>query len=77
MGATYSVVELVDLENFLATKNLTLSDRFQEPQYNLEEGFRKVWVVFSVIGLPQRVLVVGVGPCLYGFMIDHALEKAT
>ena len=56
MGATYSVVELVGLENFLAMKNLILLDRFQEAQYNSEEGFEKVWVVFSTIGLPQREL---------------------
>ena len=53
-GTTYSVVELVDLENLLAKKNLTLSDRLQEVRYNSEEGFKKVWVVFSAIGLPQR-----------------------
>ena len=35
----------MDLENFLATKNLTLSDRLQEAQYDSEEGFKKVWVV--------------------------------
>ena len=55
MGATYSVVELVNLENFLATKSLTLSERLQEARCNSEEGFKKVWVVFSAIGLPQRV----------------------
>ena len=37
---------------------------------------KKVWVVFSMIGLPQRVLMAGMGLCLYGFMIDHALEEA-
>ena len=36
---TYSVMELVEI--FLALKNLTLSDRLQEAQYNSEEGFRK------------------------------------
>ena len=51
-GATYSVVELVDVENFLATKNLTISDTLQKAWYNSEEGFKKVWVVFSAIGLP-------------------------
>ena len=54
MGTKYSVVELVGLEIFLETKNLTLSDRLQEAQYNSEEGFKKVLVVFSAIGLPQR-----------------------
>ena len=52
----------MDLENFLITTNLTLSDRLQEARYNLEEGFKDVWVVFSAIGSPQRVLAVGVGP---------------
>ena len=33
-------------------KNLTLSDRLQA-QYNSEEGFKKVWVIFSAIVLPQ------------------------
>ena len=41
-GATYSVVEIVNLENFLASKNLTFSGRLQEDQYNSEEGFKKV-----------------------------------
>ena len=27
--------------SFLAMKNLTLSDRLQEAQYNLKEGFKK------------------------------------
>ena len=40
--ATYSVMELVDLKIFLASKNLTLLDRLQEAQYNSEEGFKKV-----------------------------------
>ena len=53
-GATYSVVELVDLENFLATNNFTSSDRLQEIQYNSEEGFKEVWAIFSAIDLPQR-----------------------
>ena len=53
-GTTYSVVELVDLENFLATKDLTLSDTLQEARCNSEEDFKKVWVVFSTIDLPQR-----------------------
>ena len=35
---TYSVMELVDLEIFLAAKN---SDRLQEAQYNSEEGLRR------------------------------------
>ena len=35
-------------------KNLTVSDRLQEDQYNSEEGFEKVWVVFGMIGLLQR-----------------------
>ena len=34
----------MDFGNFLATKNLTLSDTLQEAQYNSEEGFKKVWV---------------------------------
>ena len=38
-GATYSVVGLVDFENFLAMKNLTLPGSLQEAQYNSEEGF--------------------------------------
>ena len=46
----YSVGELVDLESFLVTKNLTLSDRLQEAWMKT----KKVWVFFSVIGLPQR-----------------------
>ena len=53
-AATCSVVELVDFEIFLTTKNLTLSDTLQEAWYNSEEGFKKVWVVFSMIGLPQQ-----------------------
>ena len=40
--ATYSVMEIVNLENFLASKNLTFSDRLQEAQYNSVEGFKKV-----------------------------------
>ena len=50
MDATYSVGELVDLESFLVTKNLTLSDRLQEAWMKT----KKVWVFFSVIGVPQR-----------------------
>ena len=42
--ATYLVMELVDLETFLTAKILTLSDRLQEAQYNLEEGFNKIKV---------------------------------
>ena len=53
-GTTTSVVKLVDLENFLATKKLTLSDTLQEVRCNSEEDFKKVWVVFSMIDLPQR-----------------------
>ena len=44
----------MDLENFLTTKIFTLSDRLQEARYNSEEGFKKVSVVISAIGLPQR-----------------------
>ena len=43
-GTTYSVVELVDLENFLATKNL---NTLQEARCNSEEDFKKVWVVLA------------------------------
>ena len=41
-------------ENFVTTKNLTLSDRLQEARYNSKEGFKNVWVDYSAIGLPQR-----------------------
>ena len=54
LHSTYSVVELVDLENFLAMKILTLADRLQEARYILEEGFKIVWMVFSTTDLPQR-----------------------
>ena len=37
-----------------SNKKLTLSDGLQESWYNSEEGFKKVKVVFSMIGLPQR-----------------------
>ena len=30
-----------------------------------------------MIGLPQRVLMVGMACALYGFMIDRSLEEAT
>ena len=79
MLATYSVIELVDLENFLAMKNLTLLDRLQEAQYNFEACFKKVRVVLSVFGLytTERVLAVGIGLCLCGFMIDCSIHEAT
>ena len=41
----------MDLENFLTAKSLTVSDRLQDARYNSEEGFKKVWVVFSAIAL--------------------------
>ena len=50
------VVELVDLQNCLATKNFTLSNRLQEARYNSEEDFKKVYVLISAIGLRQREL---------------------
>ena len=53
-SATYLVVELVHLENFIVMKSLTLSGRVQEARHNLEGGFKKFWVVFSTIGLTQR-----------------------
>ena len=37
----------MDLESFLTTTNLTLSDRLQEAQYNSEGGFQNVWVVLA------------------------------
>ena len=72
------------LRKFLAKKNLILSDRLQKIGYNLEEGVKKVYVGFSTIDLPQRVLTVGVSPCLhgfttdlYGFTTDRAREEAS
>ena len=59
----------MDLENFLATKNLIFSDRLQEARYDLEVGFKNVWVVTT-----ERVVAMGVSPCLYGFTIDRALH---
>ena len=54
-GATYSVVAGAGgLRKFCYNKNFTLSDRLPEARYNSEEGFKKVSVVFSAIGLPQR-----------------------
>ena len=53
--ATYSVVARAGgLRKFSNTKKLTLSDMLQEARYNSEEDFKKVLVVFSAIGLPQR-----------------------
>ena len=65
------------LRKFLAMKNLIFSDRLQEIRYNLEEGVKKVYVVFSTIGLLQRVLMVGISPCLHGFTTDRAREEAS
>ena len=70
---------MVDLKNFLTTKNLTLSDRLQEAQCNSEEGFKNVWVVFNAIGVPQREFWrwASAHDYNYGFTIDCALEEAT
>ena len=51
---TSSVLELVHLEKFLATKNLKQQDMLQEAQCISEEGCKKVWVVLSAIGLPEK-----------------------
>ena len=59
----------MDLEKFPTTKTLTVSDKLLDARYNSEEGFKKVCVVLSTIGLPQREF--------YGFTIDRALEEAT
>ena len=61
---------------FSSNKKFTLSDRLQKAWCSSEKNFKKVKVVFSMIGLPQRVLTVGIGPLLYGFMIDRAWEEA-
>ena len=55
MGATYSVVAGAGgLRKFSNNKEWTGSDRLQDARCHSEEGFKKVWVVFSAIGLPQR-----------------------
>ena len=57
---------------------MTLLNRLQEAQNTYsEERFNNVWVVFSAIALPERDLMVGISPCLYGFTINYALEEAT
>ena len=75
-GIAYSVVELVDTENFLATKNLTLSDTLQKAWYNSEEGLRKFGWILVRLAYYKENSTVGIGPCLYGFMIDSALKEA-
>ena len=71
--ATYSVMELVDLEIFLASKNLTLSDRLQEAQYNSEEGLGGFYLDWFTT---EEDLRVGVGLCLHGYAISCAREEA-
>ena len=69
----HTVMELVDLKNFLAMKNLTLSNRLHEAQYNSKEGFKKV--VWFIVWLAYHRRSYGGGHqsvhYLYGFMIDR------
>ena len=76
VDATYSVMELVDLEIFLASKNLTLSDSFKKLNIIQRKILRRFrWFKHDWF-TKEEVLKVGVGLCLYGYAINCAREEA-
>ena len=67
----------MDLKIFLATKNLTLSDRLKKLNIIRRKVLRKFGWFLMRLAYHRGSFDGGRWPCLYAFMIDRALKEAT